>query len=344
MTLIGNSAAHRNLLDALGKVAPTDAEVLITGATGVGKELYARYVHDMSSRSAARFVAVNCGALPTELFENELFGHVGGAFTGARSRSDGLVAEAERGTLFLDEVDSLSLPSQVKLLRFIQEREYRRLGEPRIRHADVRIVSASNADLQAAVHDGRFRQDLFFRLRTFPVKVPALRERREDIAPLLEDNAERWSETYKLPRVIFGERALRRLDEYAWPGNVRELENCVKYLTCLQLARPVDPYDLPLLGSGGETATLSDPTASAHSFHDAKKQVVNEFELRYLENALRRNNGNIARAALESGKPRRVFFDLMRKYNLNAADFRSTAPREPGVDARSGGTSLHSKS
>jgi transcriptional regulator with PAS, ATPase and Fis domain len=158
-----------------------DAEVLISGPSGVGKELYARYVHERSPRGTAAFVPVNCGALPVDLLENELFGHVKGAFTGARPHSEGVVVMAEGGTLFLDEVDSLALISQVKLLRFLQEKEYRRLGETRIRRANVRIIAATNTDLVDAVRDGRFREDLFFRLQVVPIEVPALRERPSDI-------------------------------------------------------------------------------------------------------------------------------------------------------------------
>ena len=320
--LIGRSAAHLHLLETLAKVAATDVELLLTGPTGVGKELYAHYVHQASARSHNRFVPVNCGALPPDLFENELFGHVGGAFTGARPRSEGLVSEAEHGTLFLDEIDSLSLPCQVKLLRFIQEREYRRLGESRIRHADLRVIAASNADLQAAVREGSFREDLFFRLRGFPVEVPPLSERRDDIALLLGEYAARFSELFKLPRAVFSDAALRRLEAYAWPGNVRELENCVKYLTCLQLARPVDPYDLPLLGAPPAIAAGRRVTDDAdRSFREVKKNLVDDFERHYLSNALRRANGNIARAALASGKPRRVFFELMRKHGITAQHF-----------------------
>src|SRR5690242_2056168 len=162
LMLVGTSVVHTALVEKLQKVAPTDAEVLITGPTGVGKELYANYIHQHSARAKASLVAVNCGGLPVELLENELFGHVGGAFTGARPQSDGLVAAAEGGTLFFDEIDSLPLPCQVKLLRFLQEKEYRRLGETRLRRANVRIVAATNADLVAAVHTKSFRQDLFF--------------------------------------------------------------------------------------------------------------------------------------------------------------------------------------
>src|SRR6185503_8361949 len=246
-SFIGRSVAHRRLLEKLSKIAPTDAEVLITGPTGVGKELYARYVHSQSERKGAPFVPVNCGALPNELLENELFGHVGGAFTGARPQSDGLVAEAENGTLFLDEIDSLSSSGQVKLLRFLQDKEYRRLGETRVRRSNVRVVAATNEDLVEAMAEGRFRDDLFFRLRVIPIQVPPLRERREDIPLLLSGYVAFYANAYHLPRIVFSEAAAQSLEEYPWPGNVRELENYVKYLTCLQLGRAVQPEDLPLL-------------------------------------------------------------------------------------------------
>jgi DNA-binding NtrC family response regulator len=304
------------LLSQLRKVAPTDAEVLLSGPTGVGKELYARLLHRLSPRAAAAFVPVNCGALPNDLFENELFGHVGGAFTGARPRTEGLVTEADHGTLFLDEVDSLALASQVKLLRLIQEKEYRRLGEARTRRADIRIVAATNADLQEAVRERRFREDLFFRLRVIPITVPPLRDRREDIQPLLSTYIERYSTAYSLPRVTFTQAALARVGTYSWPGNVRELENCVRYLTCLQLPGPVEVIDLPLLDEEVIETPEEEPDLSSLPLREAKRELVNRFEREYLERALRLTNGNIARAARLSGKARRAFFELMRKHGL----------------------------
>ena len=337
--LIGESATHLQILEKLSKIAGTDAEVLISGPSGVGKELYARYVHQCSPRHKAEFVPVNCGALPVDLLENELFGHVSGAFTGASPRSDGLVAVAEGGTLFLDEVDALALGCQVKLLRFLQEKEYRRLGETRIRRANVRIIAATNTDLLAAVRDGWFREDLFFRLRVVPIEVPALRERPSDIPLLLEEYATRYAEAYKLPQITFSDTALERLKAYAWPGNIRELENCVNYLTCLQLDRPVKPYDLPLLGAAeighanerthdngnGHAdghATDADSDRTRRPYNAAKRDLVDSFEREYIERSLYYNEGNIAKAARISGKPRRVFFELMRKHGISAASYR----------------------
>lgn len=315
-SLVGESQAHRILLQNIGRVAPTDAEVLITGPTGVGKELYARLVHRLSRRVDGPFVAVNCGALPVDLFENELFGHVGGAFTGARPRSEGLVVLADRGTLFLDEVDCLALPCQVKLLRLIQEKEYRRLGESRTRHANIRIVAAANSDLQAAVREHQFRKDLFFRLRVIPVDVPALSERSEDIYPILMVYVTKYSQMYEAPRVSFSAEAMTRVLTYKWPGNVRELENCVRYLTCLKLARPVEPEDLPLLEEEPHNGAGA-PASMNRTFREAKKA----FERNYLDCMLRKTHGNIKAAADLSGMDRRAFFELMRKHALERLSY-----------------------
>ncbi|HVK56637.1 MAG TPA: sigma-54 dependent transcriptional regulator, partial [Burkholderiales bacterium] len=275
--LIGQSAAHLRLLAMLEKVSPIDAEVLISGPTGVGKELYARHIHQNGPRHAARFVAVNCGAFPTELFENELFGHIGGAFTGARPRSEGLIAEAEKGTLFLDEVDSLSWPCQIKLLRFIQEKEYRRLGETTLRHANIRIVAATNANLFEATQSGRFREDLFFRLRVVPVEVPPLNQRPEDIPLLLEAFIAHYSSVYRLPKLHLSDEAFSCLLAYQWPGNVRELENCVKCLTCLQLSSPLRAKDLPLLENRNafQTAQAPETAIADRPLRDVKRDLVN---------------------------------------------------------------------
>jgi DNA-binding NtrC family response regulator len=320
-TLIGRSLAHRKLLEKISKIAPTDAEVLISGPSGVGKELYARYIHQCSERRHAAFVPVNCGALPTDLFENEFFGHIGGAFTGARAQSEGLVAEAEHGTLFLDEMDSLSLASQVKLLRYLEDGEYRRLGETRIRRSHVRFIAATNADLGTAMREGRFREDLFFRLRVVPIEVPPLRERRDDIPLLVSNYVEYYARMYSLPKISFSATARRILLAYDWPGNIRELKNCVQYLTCLRLEHAVQPDDLPLLDDGQEKpATATITFASELPLKEAKRELVSRFEREYLEDALRQSNGNIARAARASGKPRRAFFELMRKYDIKPAD------------------------
>ncbi|WP_223642386.1 sigma 54-interacting transcriptional regulator [Corallococcus sp. EGB] len=319
--MVGRSPEHLRVLEQLAKVAPTQTEVLITGPTGVGKERYARYLHERSHQRGL-FVAINCGALPSELLENELFGHVSGAFTGARPTSEGLVASAEAGTLFLDEVDSLALASQVKLLRFIQEREYRRLGESRMRRADVRIVAATNGDLLEAVRKGAFRSDLYFRLRVVPVRVPPLRERPADILPLLRAFTEHYARAYRLSAVEYSPRTMKWFHEYSWPGNARELENVVRYLTALQLDRPVEPGDVDLLDPESGPQDELPGIRLDLSFQRAKRDLIDHFERRYITEALRRHRGNISQAARASGKARRAFFELMRKHGIHGGDAR----------------------
>lgn len=322
VVLWGRSAHHLELLGRLERVAPKDVEVLITGPTGVGKELYARYLHEHSARTEQPFVAVNCGALPASLFENELFGHVGGAFTGARPASEGLVAQAGGGTLFLDEIDTLSLAGQVKLLRFVQQKEYRRLGESRLRQADVRLVAATNADLRGAVERGEFRADLFFRLRVAPIEVAPLAARPEDLELLSERYCARYAAEYGVETIRFSEAAWAAIESYAWPGNVRELENCIRYLTCLQLDGPVEVKDLPLLDSVESPASGRAAATAGHGLQSAKRELVDNFERDYLRRALEQSGGNVARAARASGKPRRAFFELMRKHGIDADEFR----------------------
>jgi len=330
--IVGRGGFHRQVLAELSKAASTDVEVILLGPTGVGKELYARWIHEHSTRAAKAFVPVNCGAIPVALFENELFGHVGGAYTSASISSDGLVAEAEGGTLFLDEIDALEPPNQVKLLRFLQEREYRRLGESRIRKANVRIVAASNADLVELSRTSRFREDLLFRIHVFPVRVPPLCERSEDVEPLLTHFAGTCASALRMTPVRFAPDVVRHLEAYAWPGNVRELENCVRYLTVLDLDREVQSGDLNLVGRLNGRPAPAPPRPDvpveangSRSLRDAKRAVVGSFERNFIITALRTSGGNIAHAAHASGKTRRAFFELMRKYKVSAGDYRQSA-------------------
>jgi len=326
--VVGKSVAHLNLLEKIRRFAEVDAEVLVSGPTGVGKEVYARVLHAQSARAKGAFVPMDCGAIPNELFENELFGHTRGAFTGAIAQASGLVAAAEGGVLFFDEVDALSPASQVKLLRFVQRKEYRRLGEPRLRSANVRVLAATNTDLEQAVQEGLFREDLYYRLRVIPIAVPPLKERREDVPLLLEAFGKYYAECYGGPRIEFSPAALRYLEEYSWPGNVRELENCVRYLTCLRIPRPVEVCDLDLLSADKPGA---DSSLHRLTMQDAKRQLVMKFERAYLEEKLLSAGGNIARAANASGKDRRAFFELMRKHGLRSASSRPVEGKSSGA-------------
>jgi DNA-binding NtrC family response regulator len=323
--LVGCSKSHKEVVDKLTRVAPTNAEVLLVGPSGVGKELYANLVHIHSHRSAKRFVPVNCGCLSGDLLENTLFGHVGGAFTGARALSEGLVSEAEGGTLFLDEVDSLSVLCQTKLLRFLQDQKYRRLGESRLRQADVRIIAATNTELEKAVSEGHFRKDLFFRLRVFPVEIAALCRRPEDIPELIAFFRARSAAEYGLPPAELSPVIVECMQRYEWPGNIRELENCVAYLTCLQLGRPIEPHDLPFLSQLRDTTAqhAEQPAFHDNGLQDSKNRLVADFERQYIERALRTTNGNISAAARMSGKNRRALFELIRKHEIRPDEFRT---------------------
>jgi len=308
---IGVSEAHRHLLGLIERVAQNDVELLFSGETGVGKEHYARYAHQRSPRADGPFVPVNCGAIPSDLFENELFGHVGGAFTGARARAAGLVDAAAGGTLFFDEVDALAPANQVKMLRLLQEKEYRRLGDARPHQANARIIAATNRDLVRAARAGRFREDLLFRLRVVPLVVPPLRDRQDDILPLLDAFTAWYATSYGAASISFTPEARASLRAYSWPGNVRELENVVRNLTCMHPGAAIEASQLPLVA---ELAV----DVPAGSFRRAKSALVAEFERKYLEEALAAADGNIAQAARSAGKPRRAFFELMRKHGVVA--------------------------
>jgi Nif-specific regulatory protein len=230
--LVGASPAMWEVQELIGRVAPSRASVLLLGESGTGKTLVARVIHNMSERAHQPFVKINCAALPENLLESELFGHEKGAFTGATAIKRGRVEEAHGGTIFLDEVGELPLSLQSKLLRFIQEREFERLGSTHTRRVDVRLIAATNADLAGAVEKGLFREDLFYRLNVFPLKVPPLRERRQDIGPLIDHYLERFSREYAR-RLTMDQAARQAMVDYDWPGNVRELENFLERLVIM---------------------------------------------------------------------------------------------------------------
>jgi DNA-binding NtrC family response regulator len=314
--LLGESPGFVSVLDMIPLVARCDSSVLICGETGTGKELVARAIHYLSPRANKPFVAVNCGAMPTALVENELFGHERSAYTGAVSQQGGLVQEAEGGTLLLDEIDTVPLAAQVKLLRFLQEKEFRPLGSARTQKADVRVLAASNGDLESAVRDGRLRHDLYYRLNVVPLRLPPLRERREDIPRLARHFLRKHSTPER--RADFSGRALQALLDYDWPGNVRELEHVVERAAVLSGdAELIRERHIALRGAGDSPASAGWPT-----FRRAKANAVASFEASYVRGLLAVYGGNISRAARAAAKNRRAFWELIRKYGIDARSFR----------------------
>ena len=312
--LVGESPAFVEAIRTIPLIAGCDAAVLIGGETGTGKEVCARAVHYLSQRSEKPFVPVNCGAIPVELAENELFGHEKDAFTGASSSRQGLIAEADGGTLFLDEIDSLPLLVQVKLLRFLQEKEYRPLGSTRARKADIRILAASNCDLERSVEEGRFRADLYYRISTLPLALPPLRERQGDVALLARHFLNKHGRKLGSEVSDFSPAALQKLVLYRWPGNVRELENAVERAVVLsQGARRVSSSVIRLPRTAKEV----------ESFRQAKARAVGDFERRYLTQTLEIHQGNITRAAAAAGKNRRAFWELLRKHQIDVDQFKN---------------------
>jgi two-component system NtrC family response regulator len=318
--IVGESEPMRRVFALVQRVAPTDATVLVVGENGTGKELVAHAIHQASGRREEPFVPINCGAIPEQLLESELFGHERGAFTDAYRTREGKFELADKGTLFLDEIGDLPTHLQVKLLRFLQERVVERVGGRESLPVDARVVAATNRDLRAMRADGRFREDLFYRLSVVTITVPPLRERGDDLRLLAEYFLEFYGRQHKRRLKGFTQAALRALQAHPWPGNVRELENRVQRAVILAQDAYVRPEDLELEAAGGGQELL--PTMQA-----AREAA----ERRVLVEALTRNAGNVTRAAKDADVSRPTLHDLMRKHGLDAARFRR--PELPGEEA-----------
>ena len=315
--MVGESVPFRQVIQKILTVASSDATVLLTGETGTGKELVARAIHYQSLRQNKPFVPVNCGALPDHLVENELFGHARGAYTDASSPETGLVAASEGGTLFLDEVDTLSASAQVKLLRFLQDCEYRPVGSAKRITANVRIIAATNADLWQHVQAKWFREDLYYRLYVLALRLPPLRERTDDIPRLAIHFLRHYGNQYNRDPQHFSAATLHKLMRYAWPGNVRELETTVQRAVLLTSSSVLHPDDIELSGPHPTSVVEKD------SFCEAKARVIAQFERTYLINLLSAHGGNITHAAKQAGKERRAFTRLMQKYGLQRRAFQA---------------------
>lgn len=323
--MIGASRAMEEVFRLLRRVAPTDSTVLITGESGTGKEMVARAIHRLSPRRAHPFLACDCSALVPTLLESELFGHVKGSFSGAVATKQGLLEAAHRGTLFLDEVSNISLETQGKLLRVLETRMVRRVGDTAEREVDIRLVAASNRDLAQLVRDGRFREDLYYRLNVVPIVLPPLRERPGDVPRLAATFLDRFRRHNAVKAEGFSPEAMAALEAYAWPGNVRELKNIVERMAILCDAERIEPRHLPPELRPCPPSRQGTPLPRTwEEFKQFKREIrettIDDLERRFLLEALARADGNVTRAAEDVGMLRTNFHALLRKHGVGSAD------------------------
>lgn len=317
--IVAESPAMRRAMEVSELVAPTHATVLVSGETGVGKEVIARLVHALSGRNHHELVAVNCGAIPQELIESSLFGHEKGAFTGAYDVHHGYFERAEGGTLFLDEIDSLPISAQAKLLRVLQEGEFERVGGRHTMRADVRIVAASNQDLEQRVAAGEFRQDLYYRLNVVPIVIPPLRERRDDLTALAQNLLRRLASRYGGPRKILGERAWTQMMAHPWRGNVRELENVLERSFLFSRGPVIESLAIEGDASNGRSG---DP-ASVVKLRDVTRQAAMHTEEQLIRLALEDNQGNVSAVARQIGISPRAVHQKLKKHGIDPQGFRN---------------------
>jgi two-component system, NtrC family, nitrogen regulation response regulator NtrX len=309
--LVGRSAVMQALQETIRRVARSDSTVLISGDSGTGKELIARLIHQHSGRSQNRFIQVNCAAIPDELIESELFGHEKGSFTGAYEKKIGKFESAHRGSIFLDEIGDLSLKAQAKVLRVLEEGEVQPVGSPEIKKVNVRVIAATNKNLEEEIKKGNFREDLFFRLHVVPIHSPSLRERKEDIPLLIEHFITYFSEENNYKKKTFSPAALSLLLEYPWKGNVRELRNLVERLLIMCRSDPISSQDLPEYigsqGAGGEPALLQIKNWKEYKSHSEKI---------FLEQKLKEYGHNVAKTAREIGLPRSNLYQKIESLGI----------------------------
>jgi len=318
--IIGQSEAMRRVFKLARKAAESDATVLLSGESGTGKEVFARAIHISGPRKARRFVAINCGAMPKDLIESELFGHVKGAFSGAIRDKRGLFEEAAGGTILLDEISELNIDLQVKITRVIQEREIRRVGGTKDTPVDVRIIAATNRDLMSEVEAGNFREDLYYRLHVFPITLPPLRQRQGDVPLLAEHCLERYGNTGD--EYTIEPAAMQLLMSHDWPGNVREFQNALERATVLCDENRITADLFDFLQPGARTNTDGVPVITDLPYREAMDRASAQFQCAYLTGVLKQEGGNVTRAAQHAGVERESFHRLMRKCGVNADDIR----------------------
>jgi len=311
--IISRSEIMEGILSEAEQIASSDVSVLVTGPSGSGKELLAQAIHNASPRQKKPFIAINCGALPEQLLESELFGHSKGAFTGAVSRHEGLFQAAKGGTIFLDEIGDMPTALQVKLLRVLQERQIRPVGSTDTIPVDVRVISATHRNLEQAMQDNQFREDLFYRLNVVNLHLPPLSDRPEDIPPLARHFVEEAAQRHNPKVKNISSSALQLLAQSSWPGNVRQLENVIEKVTALS--------NTPIISDAAINRALANQEEIIPNFNEARA----EFESRYLVKVLQITEGNVSQAAQIAGRNRTDFYKLPKKHNLEAATFKAPA-------------------
>ena len=313
--IIGQSLALTRLLDTVKKVSASTADIMVCGESGTGKEMIARSIHNHSNRSDGPFVAVDCVALPRTLFESEMFGYEKGAFTGAEQQKDGLLKQANGGTLFIDEVTELDFDLQAKLLRVLQERQFRRVGGRELIDIDIRIVSATRRKPLEEVEKGTFRDDLYYRLSVIPLNLPPLRERREDVALLTKYFLEQFAVKNNLPPKEIDDEVISILERYNWPGNIRELRNIAERLFVLS-ADSITPKDLPPNLKPDLSPSAELVTDVSMSYKTAKEVILGDFTEQYLKKLHILEGGNMSNMAKKSGLSRKAIYDLLKKFSI----------------------------
>ncbi|SUB78573.1 Transcriptional regulatory protein ZraR [Porphyromonas macacae] len=301
----GESNAITQTKAIANKVAPSEANVLITGENGTGKEILARYIHNLSGRNKEKMVTVDMGSISETLFESELFGHVKGAFTDARTDRKGKFEEAQNSTLFLDEIANLSMPMQAKLLSALQSRTIMRVGSNTPIPIDIRLICATNANMYEAIRRGEFREDLYYRINTIQIEMPPLRERADDIAPMAEFFLKKYSQRYNRSDLSFDTEAIRTLENYSWPGNVRELQHCIEKAVILSSGALIEPEDLML-----------EPQKEIPVREENLSGSLEDMERRMIESAMRRHEGNMSQVANELGISRPTLYSKLKKHGL----------------------------
>lgn len=317
--VIGKSQGFKKAMELAKRVSSSQANILISGESGSGKEVIAKAVHELGDKKDGPFIAINCSAIPENLLESELFGHAKGAFTGANDKKIGLFEEANKGTLFLDEIGDLSLPLQAKLLRVLQERKVKRIGENQYRDISARIICATHKDLRKEVSEGKFREDLYFRLNVIPIYMPPLRERKDDILPLSEYFLKKFSLMNNVSVKGFSKDAIQKLENHEWKGNVRELENAIERAVVLSTSDILQSEDLPTedVFKKESSSESESSTKKGLSFEDDKPVTLDELSKKYIQHIFDKNGGAKEQTAKDLGIDRKTLYRKLKEMNLN---------------------------